>query len=181
MKSKTLRIAKRYARALLLLAIERKIHDRAFQDMQYVEKIFGLNKEIRIILESPIIHSSRKQNIIKRLFGDSSHPIILKYLLIIARKGRSSLLDDIATQYIRDYKRFIGIEEVRITTALPLDLPLRQKALQAAACFTNRQIEFEEIVDSSIIGGFILDFCHGRYNASISYKLYELKKQMNLH
>jgi len=181
MKSKTLRIAKRYARALLLLAIEHNVHDRAFLDMQYVEKVFGMDKEIRIILESPIIHSSRKQNIIKRLFGEATHPIILKYLLIIARKGRSSLLDDIANQYISDYKRFKGIEEVCITTALPLDLPLRQKALQAAACFTTREIEFEEKVDPSIIGGFILDFCHGRYNASVSNKLYELRKQMNLH
>jgi len=181
MKSKTLRIAKRYARALLLLAIEHNVHDRAFLDMQHVEKVFGMDKEIRIILESPIIHSSRKQNIIKRLFGEATHPIILKYLLIIARKGRSSLLDDIANQYISDYKRFKGIEEVCITTALPLDLPLRQKALQAAACFTTREIEFEEKVDPSIIGGFILDFCHGRYNASVSNKLYELRKQMNLH
>jgi len=181
MKSKVLRIAKRYAKALLLLAIENKIQDRAFEDMQFIEKVFSAVKEIRVILESPIIHSHKKQNIIRQLFGEAVHPMILKYLLIIARKGRSSLLEEIAIQFICVYKAFRGIEEVKITTAMKLTDSLRQKALVAASYFTNKEIEFEEKLDPSLIGGFILDFSYGRYNASVSKQLYELRKRLNVH
>lgn len=181
MKSKVLRIAKRYARALLLLAIENKIHDRTFHDMHFIEKVFSAVKEIRVILESPIIHGNKKQKIIRQLFGEAVHPMILKYLLIIARKGRSALLEEIARQYICVYKSFKGIEEVRVTTAFQLNDSLRQKALLAASYFTNKEIEFDEKVDPSLIGGFILDFSYGRYNASVSKQLYDLRKHFNVH
>ncbi|MEE4177321.1 MAG: ATP synthase F1 subunit delta [Bacteroides sp.] len=180
MLSKNLRVSKRYARALLSLALENNILEEAYQDMSLISQAFSYEKELKVVLKSPIIREVKKQNILRKLFGEKVHPLILQYILIIARKRRAALLDGISRQFIEEYKAHLNIEPVRVTTAFPLDASMREKALDVAKRFTNKTIEFKEKVDPGIIGGFILDLGDRRYDASIKRRLSDLKKHLNV-
>lgn len=180
MLSKNLRVSKRYAKALLSLAIENNILEEAYHDMKLVSQAFSYEKELKIVLKSPIIREGKKQNILKHLFGEKVHPLILKYMLIIARKRRASLLDGISRQFINVYKEYLNIEPVRVTTAFPIDEPMREKVLAVARRFTNKTIDFQEKVNPEIIGGFILDLGDRRYDASIRRKLSDLRKHLKV-
>jgi F-type H+-transporting ATPase subunit delta len=181
MLSKNLRVSKRYAKALLSLAIENNILEEAFHDMKLISQAFSYGKELKIVLKSPIIREGKKQNILRHLFGEKVHPLILKYILIIARKKRASLLEGISKQFINVYKAHLNIEPVRVTTAFTIDDPMREKVLGVARKFTAKTIEFQEKVDPEIIGGFILDLGDRRYDASIKRKLSEMKKHLNVY
>ena len=180
MVSKNLRVSRRYARALLSLALENNILEEAYQDMILISHAFSYEKELKVVLQSPIIREVKKQNILRKLFGEKVHPLILHYILIIARKRRAALLDGISRQFIAEYKAHLNIEPVRVTTAFPIDDPMREKVLVVARGFTSKTIEFKEKVDPSIIGGFILDLGDRRYDASIKRKLNDLKKHLNV-
>jgi len=180
MLSKNLRVSKRYAKALLSLAIENNILEEAYHDMKLISQAFSYEKELKVVLKSPIIREGKKQNILKHLFGEKVHPLIMKYMLIIARKRRASLLDGISRQFINVYKEYLNIEPVRVTTAFQIDEPMREKVLAVARQFTNKTIEFQEKVNPEIIGGFILDLGDRRYDASIRRKLSDLKKHLNV-
>lgn len=180
MQSKNLRVSKRYAKALLALAIENNILEEAYHDMKLISKAFSYDKELKIVLKSPIIRERKKQNILGRLFGEKVHPLILKYIQIIARKRRASLLDGISSQFINVYKAHLNIEPVRVTTAMAIDEPMREKVMAVARKLTPRNIEFQEKVDPEIIGGFILDLGDRRYDASIKRKLSDMKKHLNV-
>lgn len=171
---------KRYAKALLSLAMENNILERSYNDMKVINRVFSLHTDLKIMLKSPIIRVGKKQSVLKHLFGNKLHPLILAYLLIIVRKQRGHMLDGISHSYLKVYKQYHGIETVRITTAVPLDESTRDKALHAAGELTPHEIEFEEDIDPDIIGGFILDLDDRQYNASVHYRLVRLKKHLML-
>lgn len=172
---------KRYAKALLSLAIENNILERSYKDLQFVKSVFSAQQELKIVMKSPVIRVARKQSVIKHLFQNHVHPLILNYMLIIARKQRGHMLEGISQSYLRVYKQYHGIETVRITTAVPLNEKVRNKALQAASELTPHEIEFEELIDPEIIGGFILDLDDKQYNASLLYRLVRLKKHLMIY
>ncbi len=167
---------KRYAKALLGLAEENNILERSYGDLQRVNAVFSAHKEIKVMMKSPVIRVAKKQAVLKHLFDNDIHPLIMAYLLIIVRKQRGHMIKGISNAYLRVYKQYLGIETVKITTAAPLDEALRQKALQAASELTPHEIEFKEEVDPDIIGGFVLDLDDKQYNASVQYRFARIKK-----
>lgn len=180
MLSKKTRVSKRYAKALLSLAIENGILEEAYADMLMVNQAFSYDKELKIILKSPIIREGKKQNILSQIFQGKVHPLIMHYMKIIARKRRASLLDGISQQFINVYKAYLNIEPVIVTTAFTIDQPLREKVLSVASKLTSKTIDFHEKVDPAILGGFILDLGDQRYDASTRRRLADLRRLLNV-
>lgn len=169
---------KRYAKALLGLALENDILERSYQDMKQIHSVFADNKQLKILLQSPVIRISKKQNVLRHLFERLVHPLILRYLLIIVKKQRGGMLEGISGAYLTVYKHYLGIETVRITTALPLNDALRDRALATARKITPHDIEFEENVDSDLIGGFVLNLGDKQYDASVKNRLARIRKHL---
>ncbi len=172
---------KRYARALLSLAEENNILERSYKDMQMIHDVFRQNKSLVILLKSPVIRISKKQNVVSQLFKNQVHPLILRYMLIIVRKQRGNMLEGISDAYLRVYKEYLGIEQVRLTTAVPVDDSVRARALEAARKITPHEIEFEETLDPDIIGGFILNLGDKQYNASVKHRMQRIRKHLQNH
>lgn len=172
---------KRYARALLSLAVENNILERSYRDMQGIYEVFKNNKSLGILFKSPVIRVSKKQNIVSQLFKNKVHPLILRYMLIIVRKQRGNLLEGISNAYLRVYKDYLGIEQVKLTTAVPVDDTVRARALEAARKITPHEIEFEESVDPDIIGGFILNLGDKQFNASVKHRMQRIRKHLQNH
>lgn len=180
MLAQQFRISKRYARALLSLSMENQIADRTYEDMKLVAHTLNRHKELQVLLRSPIIREGKKQRVLRSVFEPHIQPLIMKYILIIVRKQRSALLLGIASSFLRVYKEAKGIELVKVTTALPMDQVLREKAMKVAKGLTSHDIEFHEAVDPDIIGGFVLDLGDLRYDASIKSKLLSMRKHFNI-
>ncbi len=170
---------RRYARALLSLAIEKNILERSYEDMKMVGHVFSGSPELKIILKSPVIRLSKKQKILDRIFNKLIHPVVMRYLLLIAKKQRGDAIEGISSAYVTVYKQYLGIETVRVTTAVPIDGKLRSRALEAAHTLTTSEIEFEEEVNPEIIGGFILNLGEKQYNASVKHRYNLIRKHLN--
>ena len=175
---RNLRIASRYAKALLSLAEENQIIDEAYESMSVVLDVFEKNRELKVLLSSPIVRESRKVNIVQKIFENKVNKLILKYLLIITRKKRSFLIEPIAVEYKRLHKLKLNIETVTVTTAHDIDDEIKGKVIKVARHITDKKIEFQNIVDLSIIGGFILKIGDYYYDASIRRSLINIKKKL---
>lgn len=180
MLTKHNKVCKRYAKALLSLAIENGILHETYADMILIKKAFSYDKQLKVVLKSPIIREGKKQNILSRLFEGKVHPTTMHYLKIIARKQRAALLEGISHQFLYVYKAYLHIEPVIVTTAFPIDKPLKEKVLEVAMKLTDKTIDFEEKVDPALIGGFILDLGDRRYDVSIKRKLSDLKRHLKV-
>ena len=75
------------------------------------------------------------------------------------------------------YDNSIGVETAYVTTAFPINGEIEAKVLAKVAEFSDKKIIIKNKIDESIIGGFILRVGDKQYNASVAYRLNELKRE----
>ena len=174
------RIASRYAKSLLDLAIAQDKLDVVSKDVTaFVEAV--KNRDLALLLKSPIVKSDKKEKVLDAIFSDRIDPLTNSFLHIIVRKGRESQLAEIAQEFINQYRENKGISIVNIVSAEPLSedtlSSIRKKLVESK--MTRGNIEFRTSVDKTLIGGFVISFEDKLYDASVKHQLDELRKQFS--
>ena len=174
------RIATRYAKSLIDLASEQGKLDPVYADMQYLQEVVK-NRDVYLLLKSPIIHADKKVKIVEALFSSKVDVLTMLYLRLLINKRREMYLPEIALAFDQQFKTLRKITSVTVTTATPMSESLlddlRKKLL--ASGVTSENLDIETKIDPDIIGGFILEFDNKRYDASVEQKLKELKSQFS--
>ncbi|MBK7854010.1 MAG: ATP synthase F1 subunit delta [Bacteroidetes bacterium] len=80
------KVAGRYAKSLLGLAVERKSEKRINDDMQLIANTIDSSKELNNLLKNPIINADKKETIVTALFGSKIDAVTLSFLKIIINK-----------------------------------------------------------------------------------------------
>ena len=137
------------------------------------------NRDFYLLIKSPIVNPTKKLAILKQIFDGKVNALTMTFLEVVLRKGRESNLPEIANEFISQYKVHNRISTVTLTTAEPLSEAnleaIRKRLLDSTA--TEAQIDVITKVDPSIIGGFLLEFDNQLYDASVSHKLDQMRKQ----
>lgn len=175
------KVAGRYAKSLLGLAVERKVEKRINDDMQLVANTLASSKDLNNLLKNPIIKTDKKDAIITAIFGNKVDALTLAFLKIITNKKREYYIDDIAAQFVGMYKEHVGIASATVTTALPMDERLRTEVISVIKKTVKGEVELKEVVNKDIIGGYILTLKDKQIDASISSKINMLKRDMKIN
>lgn len=171
------RIASRYAKSLIDLAVEQDKLERILEDVKSFREVLK-NKEFKLLTKSPIISISKKKDIFKALFAGKYDELTVAFFDILLTKGREAYLPDIAVAFLAQYKKMKHISTVKLITASPLGEGVLAaiKAKLVESTTTDDKVEMSVAVDPKLIGGFVLEFEDNVYDASVSTKLDELKK-----
>ena len=176
-----IKVASRYAKSLIDLAVEHNKLDSIYSDMKSFHEVASSNKDFIGLLDSPIIHTDKKQSVIRSSFGSGFDAMSMTFLDTVVRKGRESFLPLIAKEFVRMYNEMKGIATAVITTAVPLDAKSYDELKSKLEAETGKQIEFQTRIDPSIIGGFIIRIGDNLYDASLSNRLRNIKKELYLN
>jgi F-type H+-transporting ATPase subunit delta len=176
------RIASRYAKSLMDLAVEQNKLERVLEDVQSFRGATEV-RDFYLLLKSPIVHASKKVSILKALFGDKYDELTMAFLNIIVNKSREPFLPEIAAEFIAQYRNMKGISSVKLITANPIDESSLNaiKAKLMASDETDQTVEISTTVDPDLIGGFIIEFEDKIYDASIAHQIEQLKKEFTGH
>jgi F-type H+-transporting ATPase subunit delta len=170
------RVASRYVKSLLGLAVEQNALEAVHNDMVSFAKVCEENRAFTLMLRNPIIKHDKKSDILKSIFGGKVHNLTLAIFDIITRKNREPLLPAIAKEFHIAYNNYNGIGEASVTTAVPLDAKLRSEIEQIVKKLSDKKkVEIKEKVDADMIGGFVLNIGDRQVDASIKTKLNALK------
>jgi F-type H+-transporting ATPase subunit delta len=170
------RVASRYVRSLLGLAVEQKALEAVHDDMLMFDRVCDSNRDFLVMMRSPVIKHELKRDILEKLFKQRVHPLTWAILDIITRKNRESLLPAIADSFHKAYNEHNGIGFASVISTVPLDAKLKAEIEKVAQQLSNRsKTELEEKVDPSLVGGFILNVGDKQIDASIASKLRVLK------
>jgi|SRR6185436_14011545 F-type H+-transporting ATPase subunit delta len=180
---KGLKLATRYAKSLIDLAVELKMLERVFDDMKLINDSCKASRELLVALQSPIIKTDKKQAILKSLFEDKISDVTMRFLNIIAEKKREMYIPEIANSFVSQFKEIKKIKTAEIITAAPLGERLRSDVLSIVKNYTRTEVELHEKVDKDIIGGYILTVGDEQDDTSIKTKINKLKRafQENLY
>jgi len=172
------RAASRYAKSLLQLSDEQGILENVNQDMILIDETCDANKELALVLKSPIIDHYKKSQILDKIFGKKVNPLTKSFYELIGRKGREKMFHSITKEFRKQYLQLKGIEKVSVTTTFQLDDGLRKQVEDIAVDISKMKPQLEESIDKDIVGGFILNIGSRRIDASIKTKLRKLKKEL---
>lgn len=170
------KLANRYARSLVLLAIERNELEQVNEDMKLISETCHANRELVVLLKSPVIKTDKKKAILHELFAAKIGKTTLAFMDIITSKRRESYIEKIAEEFTTQYKETNKITTAVITTTVPLDTPLKDKIMKLVKDKTKQEVELVERIDEKLVGGFILRIGDTQIDDSIQRKLVELKK-----
>ncbi|MDN3678402.1 ATP synthase F1 subunit delta [Flavobacterium paronense] len=172
------RAAIRYAKAIIETAVSSGKASQVNEDMKSIITAVDSSADLKDFLASPIITSEVKMKALSEVFGSVQADTKSLFRLLQENK-RFEILEAIATQYNAQFDEMNGVEVAKVTTAFPITADLEAKILEKAATISTKKITIQNTVDASIIGGFILRIGDKQYNASVSNRLQELKREFN--
>lgn len=174
------RAAVRYAKAVLSLATDQKAAETVNNDLKLIVTTIDDNKDLRDMLYNPVVRSSVKENVLKKIFKNT-HVITENLLNTLIANKRIALLRDVAFSYNQLFDILKERQIAKVTTAVPLTDSLKTKVLSKVKELTGKEVEIVNVIDESILGGFILRVGDIQYNASIINKLNNLKREFSLN
>lgn len=172
------RAAIRYAKAILEIAQANNNTANVANDMNSIVNAVKDSKELKNFLQSPIIKGEVKYSSLVEIFAAAQKETKSLFQLLLTNK-RFELLPNIASDFQALVNELNGVEIAKVTTAFPLTAELEAKVLAKIKEFSNKTITIENIVDESIIGGFILTMGDQQYNASVASRLQNLKREFS--
>jgi F-type H+-transporting ATPase subunit delta len=173
------RVAYRYAKSLMALAIEQKMLDQSYADMQLIAQTCNNSRDFVVFLRSPVVKADKKINVINTVFGGRLGTLSSGFIRIITAHRREKYLAEIANSFVDQYREYNKIAKAEIVTAVPLDDALRNRIREIVKKTEGREVVIEEKVDPSIIGGIIVRVGDRRYDGSIMRKLRLLRKDFS--
>lgn len=171
------RAALRYAKATLNLAKEKGLAKEVNDDMLLIQETIEANSELEIMLKSPVIKSNAKRSVLTKLFEKKVNGITMGLLNLLIENKRPALLLLVAKEYIVIYDFLQGVEVAQVTSAVPLSKDLEKAILKRVQESVGKEISLNNVVDPSIIGGFVLRVGDKLYDSSVSYRLNDLLSQ----
>lgn len=171
------RIASRYAKSLLQLAVEQNKLEPAMEDMQHIGRLLDI-PDFHQLLKSPVVPVYKKTKIIKQLFTGKLDELTMQFFLLLLQKQREVYMPDIVREFIKQYKEVKNINTVKVTSAVPLTPAtlenIRKKLLSTG--LISGAVEFVEEVDPDLIGGLVLEFKDYIFDASVAQRLRGMQK-----
>jgi len=172
------RASVRYAKSVLELSKEQKSLEKVKEDMLLFTKIVTENRELGVVLKNPIVPADKKKSILKALFEKRVQPLTFKAFELIISKNREGILDEIAVAFINEYNLLKGIVVASVTTSYTLEDKQRKEVIKIVEEITGLKVELIEIIDESLIGGFVLKIGDKQIDESVKSKLAKIQRAL---
>ncbi len=171
------RAAIRYSKAIFQVAADANNLSNVKKDMDSIILAQQSSDDFKNLLNNALIKYSDKKQIISSLLLDINDMTSNLIDLLITNK-RLSILYDIAVGFNETFNQKNNIAKATVITAIPISEEIRSEVLNKIKTLSNKSIEIENIIDKTILGGFILRFESTEYNAGFSQKLNKLKSEL---
>lgn len=170
-------VARRYGKSLLSLSKEQNVVDAVEQDMRALIQAAAENRELTAVLASPVVRPEKKEAIVRSVFA-GAQPLTVSFLALLAKKGRSGLIADMAASFVALVRDERGIVLAEVVSAVPLDDARRTEINALIGKVHEGGVELSEKVDPTLIGGFKLRVGDRMIDASVFQSLRTMHRNL---
>lgn len=171
------RLATRYAKSLLDLAVEQDQLPAVYADMKMLKDLMRSNPDFVALLRSPVISTDKKDKIIDAVLSNHVSKLTMLFSKLLTAKTRESNLPEIVTAFINQYNVLKQIQTVKLTTATPVSDEVKNIILGKLKESTKGSVELETAVKEELIGGFKLEIGDTLVDATILHDLNDVRRQ----
>jgi F-type H+-transporting ATPase subunit delta len=166
-----------YARSLFEAAVEQNRLDRVHEELSDFAATVEEVPELSSLLENPEVESRAKRALLEQLLADADE-LVRNFLLLVAEKGRSGEVVEIAREFEALVAEAKGILDVELTTAVELSEKDFDELLARIGQASGREVRASREVDPDLVGGLVLQVGSRRLDASIRGRLERLRHQL---
>jgi F-type H+-transporting ATPase subunit delta len=171
-------LARRYATAIFGLAKDAAAIAAVGNDLHVVKSVLDGDEGIRKFFRSPVVDRKEKAAIIERAFG-GLNKISLHSVLLLVRKRRERIFDEIVAQYDLLDERERGASPLRIESARELDPGELRKLVDQLARRYNTTFDVTQTVDPQLIGGVRITLGDKQIDGSVAGRLDALARMLS--
>jgi F-type H+-transporting ATPase subunit delta len=172
-------IAKRYAKALVQLAEEKKTVDKTRADLASFMSAVDSAPALQKLFASPVFTPENKKAVIRELAARlGMQPATQRFVEHLAETGRIRYIGDMYEAFLDILAERTNRAMARLTTAAaisPADLAEIKKKLEA---LTGKQVDIDAKVDASLIGGAKAQIGSTVYDGTIKNQLNKMRNQL---
>ena len=173
-----IKVSMRYAKAIYPVVKQQADIKIFMQDLAIVVDSIKQSRDLRLLMNSPIVSSSKKVNVFQELFGNKIDPLTTSFMLLLISKGRERYINGIAHCVKLLYNKENNIVECQVVSAFELNEDIKSKVEHFLNDITQSNTIVNYTIDSTIIGGVLLKIDDKVYDISIKSRLKGLKNKL---
>lgn len=166
----------RYAKAFFLLAKEKKMLNTLKTDIQKVFDLCSLSPDFINMLESPVIKTSKKAELITAIFKTEIDPLTLNFLVLITNNKREIYIPGICRNFLEMTREDQNIKSAVLITASEINPKTNDKIKNLLEKELNATVELYCKTEPEIIGGLILRIDDKQFDSSVATQLRKIKQ-----
>ena len=167
-----------YAKALIGAAQSAGAADEVIGQLNELTDALRDNPSLQQAFASPRIDADEKSRVIDRLLGGTSHPTLVNFLKVMARRERLGYVPAVAAAAEELHDEMMGRVVAMVRTAVPLDDDLREQVRQRLCEQLQADVRLRESVDPDLIGGMVVRVGDRVYDSSVANRMKQMKKRV---
>jgi F-type H+-transporting ATPase subunit delta len=171
------RAAHRYALAMISVAEETKALEKVNKEFEWLNALISQSHEFFIFLKSPVVNTEKKKRVLTEILQGKVSDLTMKFVVLLASKGREGLLPEITRQFFRLRDERLGILNVTAKTAVPFTGTQEKQLSDQLEHVTKKKIRMNYIIDPSLKGGFTVQHDDTVWDASVRRQLELLRER----
>lgn len=174
------RAAASYAKALFAIAKERNQTELVSRQLDDVTTTFETDPELRDFFARPWMSKTAKRAVALQVAQRSDlAQLTSDFLALLAERGRTDYLRTINEKYQQFLDRDLGRVRGDVRTAVPLtDAQRRMLSAKLAQMLGGRQVVLKEVVDRTMLGGFIVESGNMVLDGSLEGQLERMRRRL---
>ena len=171
------RSARRYARALFLLAREEGRLERVASDLADLGRLAEASPEFRRLLASPLVPGPRRAGLLRALLEGRADALTLRFVLFLSERGRAAQLPAAAALFEDLALDHAGVVKAVVESATPLTPAQEQAIGERLGRRLGKRVRTEAEVRPELLGGFRVRIGDALRDFTLRAQLEQLRKQ----
>jgi F-type H+-transporting ATPase subunit delta len=171
-------ITVRYAKAFFSTAKEKNLLTQFKRDIDWVFEICNNSTDFILLLESPIVKTSKKSELIKTIFKEKVNTLSLNFLLLVVKNKREAQIPGICRNFLELTRKDQNIKTAVLTTASAVTADTTKEIEKLIGKQLNATIELSTKVNPELLGGLVLRLDDIQYDASVATQLKKIKQSL---
>ena len=170
------KVANRYTRALLQLAMEKNVLEKAYDDLAQLNRAIEHSLEFQQFLVNPLLPQKDQLTIVQELFEQKINPLVYQFIQFLIRKKRLAILPEVCGLFVQYYLDVKNIMPIEMKTHTAVAEEITESVRQLFAKRLGKTIQIEKSIASELLGGIRLRLHDFIYDATLQTQLKRFKE-----
>ena len=171
--------ARRYARALLDVALEKGEAEALRAELQAMVALIAAHEDLAGLLANPAVSVERKKKLVSAVASRAkASDLLTRLLTMMGERDRLDLLPMVAAAYAKLWNAHRGVVAAEAVSATPLDETQTHAVSRALGAATGREVDLSARVDPRLLGGMLVNMEGRTYDGSVRARLLALRRTL---